>query len=414
MSSQQIAYVIRHGTGAAEVWQDENRPVLQWESRRLGSTARWVRQGMRQKSELVQRRPSLPPTDPVVSAKTAGLRYVSDSIPGIRRERRGSGFRYIMPSGRPVRSSNDLSRIKSLVIPPAWQDVWICGTPNGHLQVTGRDARGRKQYRYHERWRQVRDETKYDRLLAFGRALPKIRQETDRHLSLPGLPRQKVLAAVVRLLEITLIRVGNEEYAKANASFGLTTMRDKHVEVKGPVLRFDYRGKSGIEHSVSITDRRLARIVKRSRDLPGYELFQYLDQAGERRTIESADVNEYLRSIAGNDFTAKDFRTWAGTVLAARALQELRTFTSTAHAKRNIVRAIEAVAKCLGNTKSVCRKCYIHPAVIDSYLDRTLIETLRQRVKKEMQRPVTELGPEEAAVIALLERRLASESQASA
>jgi DNA topoisomerase-1 len=347
--------------------------------------------------------------DSVLSAKAAGLRYVSDGGPGIRRKRVGKGMLYLAPDGKQIRAADELRRIRSLVIPPAWQEVWICPSPDGHIQATGRDARGRKQYRYHPRWREVRDDTKYDRMIAFAQALPAIRRKAARDLALPGLPRRKILAAVVRLLETTLIRVGNEEYARHNDSFGLTTMRDRHVEVIGDRLKFRFRGKSGKQHEVGLTDRRLAGIVKRSRDLPGYELFQYLDDQGHKGRIEAADVNAYLRKIGGREFTAKDFRTWAGTVLAARAFQEIATFTSKTQAKRNIVLAVESVAKRLGNTKAVCRKCYIHPAVIDAYLDGSLLETLAGRMEGEM-RNKRRLPPEESAVLALLQGRLGREA----
>jgi DNA topoisomerase I len=292
-----------------------------------------------------------PAEDSVQSAQIAGLRYVDCAIPGIRRKPHGTTFRYVAADGRVICDPTVLSRIRELAIPPAWGEVWICPVPNGHLQATGRDARGRKQYRYHPKWREVRDETKYHRMIAFGRVLPKIRRQTARHLTLPGLSREKVLASVVRLLEATLIRVGNEEYARTNDSIGLTTMRDKHVAVRGPVLQFEFLGKSRIKHSVSITDPQLARIVKRSQGLRGYELFQYIDESGERRTIEATDVNDYIREVTGERFTAKDFRTWAGTVLATRALGHLQTFTSKAQAKRNVMRAIEAVAKRLAGKK---------------------------------------------------------------
>ncbi len=340
------------------------------------------------------------------SAKTAGLRYVSDASPGVIRRRRGQGFYYISPAGKVLRDPSSVRRIKSLVIPPAWKDVWICPDPDGHLQATGRDARGRKQYRYHPRWQQVRDGTKYDRMLMFGRLLPKIRKRVARDLATPGLSRDKILATIVRLLETTLIRVGNEEYARANESFGLTTMRDRHVKVNGHSLRFEFRGKSGIRHAVALTDRRLARIVKESQDLPGFELFQYIDEKGARRSIDSADVNAYLQRIAGQEFTAKDFRTWAGTLLAARALQECTSFQSTTQAKRNVVSAIEAVAKRLGNTKTVCRKCYVHPEIVNAYMDGTLLQSLRGRVNDELARSCRALPREEMAVLACLHERL--------
>src|SRR5207248_5923434 len=299
----------------------------------------------------------------------------------------------------------EAQRIRALAIPPAWTDVWICPNPLGHLQATGRDARGRKQYRYHPRWREVRDEVKYGRLIKFAQTLPRIRARANADLRQSGLPREKVLAAVVQLLEKTLIRVGNEEYARENRSFGLTTMRDQHAKVAGSTVRFEFRGKSGIVHAVDLHDARLARIVKACRDLPGYELFQYVDEQGDRQVIDSADVNDYLREISGEDFTAKDFRTWAGTVLAAKALAAARAFSSTKEAKRNIVRAIESVAKRLGNTRTVCRKCYIHPAIFDAYLDGATIHTVRARAAR-LATKSPRLSPEEIAVVGLLQKRL--------
>jgi DNA topoisomerase-1 len=303
-------------------------------------------------------------------AASAGLRYVSDErTPGIRRLGSPGRFRYVRADGRKVSNAGDLARIKSLVIPPAWTDVWICADARGHLQATGRDARGRKQYRYHSRFRQMRDEVKYSRLPAFAQALRRIRRRTAADVRKAGLPRAKVLAAAVQLLEKTLIRIGNEEYARANGSIGLTTMRDRHAKVRGADVRFEFRGKSGKVHAVDLHDARLARIVKACRDLPGYELFQYVDERGARQTICSEDVNAYLREISGDDFTAKDFRTWAGTVLAAQALARLARFKSQTEAKRNVLRAIEGVASRLGNTKAVCRKAYIHPAIFAAYMD---------------------------------------------
>jgi DNA topoisomerase-1 len=296
------------------------------------------------------------------------------------------------------------------VIPPAWQDVWICPDPRGHLQATGRDARGRKQYRYHPRWREVRDETKYYRLIGFAQILPSVRRRTDADLRRQGLPKEKVLAAVVQLLEKTLIRVGNDEYARQNRSFGLTTLRDGHVEVSGARLTFAFRGKSGVEHEVDLDDRRLARVVKACRDLPGYELFQYLDEDGKRQTIGSSDVNEYLRKITGQDFTSKDFRTWAGTVLAAQLLKGFEQFESDAQAKRNVVQTIEAVSKRLGNTKAVCRKCYIHPAVLESYFERALVQNGSPRPRR-FGHGLGALSDAECAVLNLLQRRLARESR---
>ncbi len=349
--------------------------------------------------------------DPVASARSAGLRYVHDNRPGIRRVRCGSGFRYLAADGRAVRDAEVLRRIHSLVIPPAWTDVWICPQANGHLQATGRDARARKQYRYHPRWRMVRDETKYDRLIAFGQALPRIRARVDADLAEPGMTRGKVLATVVRLLETTLIRVGNEEYARENDSFGLTTLRNHHVKVEGATVHFAFRGKSGVRHRIDIHDRRLARIVRRCQELPGHELFEYLDENGDAHVVNSADVNDYLHEVAGEEFTAKDFRTWAGTVLAARALQEFEAFDSQAQARSNVVSAIEAAAKRLGNTSSVCRKCYVHPAVVAAYLDGSLLATLRQRVAQELTRGLHKLAPEEAAVLAFLQERLKHEAE---
>ena len=351
-----------------------------------------------------------PLAPPAESAKAAGLRYTTDARPGIRRIRRGRAFTYVDADGKRVRAAAELARIRALVIPPAWTDVWICPDPRGHLQATGRDARGRKQYRYHPKWRVVRDETKYDRVIGFAKALPVIRRTTSGHLRRQGLPREKVLATVVQLLEKTLIRVGNDEYARSNRSYGLTTMRDGHVEVNGPRLRFSFRGKSGVEHEIDLTDRRLAPIVKQCRDLPGYELFQYVDENGERQTVGSEEVNAYLKDITGQDLTSKDFRTWAGTVLAAQLLRELEAFTSNAQAKRNILAVVDMVAKRLGNTKAVCRKCYIHPAVFDAYLDGSMLEAIEQRARK-VSRAVDRLTSGEAAVLRLLKRRTAGNSK---
>jgi DNA topoisomerase-1 len=347
------------------------------------------------------------------SAQAAGLRYTTDARPGIVRKRNGRGFTYIGVDGRPLRDETQLSRIRSLVIPPAWTDVWISPDPRGHLQATGRDARGRKQYRYHPRWRAVRDETKYHRMIGFAHALPIVRRRTAAHLRRPGLPREKVLATVVQLLEKTLIRVGNDEYARTNRSYGLTTMRDGHVAVSGPRVRFSFRGKSGVEHEIDLHDRRLARIVKQCRDLPGYDLFQYVDEDGVRQAVGSDEVNAYLKELTGQDLTSKDFRTWAGTVLAAQLLKEFEAVTSDAQAKRNILRAVEMVASRLGNTKAVCRRCYIHPAIFDAYLDGSMMDVVRQRARR-ISRAVDRLTQEEAAVLALLQRRLPRESSRKA
>jgi DNA topoisomerase-1 len=358
--------------------------------------------------------------DPVRSARLAGLRYVTDDRPGIRRRRQGSGFSYLDPEGRPLRDRQERRRIESLAVPPAWTDVWICPLANGHLQATGRDARGRKQYRYHPDWRAVRDETKFGRMIAFGEALPALRARVASDLARTGLPREKVLAAVVRLLETTLIRVGNEEYARENRSFGLTTLRSRHVAIAGATLRFRFRGKSGKEHSVAISDRRLARVVRACRELPGHELFQYLDESGERQVVDSDDVNAYLRAATGEDFTAKDFRTWGGTVLALSALlagpaelarpaklagpegnggggsagarehraaaeveaeaaaegEEAESEKSEARrareATRLVVEAVKRVAEQLGNRPAICRKYYVHPAIIAAFLEGRL------------------------------------------
>ncbi|HEY3107493.1 MAG TPA: DNA topoisomerase IB [Chloroflexota bacterium] len=345
---------------------------------------------------------------PIESAHAAGLRYVADTTPGIRRRRAGRTFSYLDVDGQPIRDRDTLARIRSLAIPPAWTDVWICPSPRGHIQATGRDARGRKQYRYHPRWQQTRDETKFGRMLAFGQALPLIRRRVEQDLARPGLPREKVLAAVVRLLEATLIRVGNDEYARQNRSFGLTTLKNRHVKVEGSTLRFRFRGKSGVSREVGLRDRRLAGVVGRCQELPGQELLQYVDEEGQTRDVGSADVNDYLRAIAGDEFTAKDFRTWAGTVLAAQALEELESFDSQAQAKKNVVRAIEKVAERLGNTPSVCRKCYVHPAVIESYLEGGTIRVVRERIEREPPESLQDLRPEEAAVMALLSGKLAA------
>lgn len=352
--------------------------------------------------------------DPADAARAAGLRYVHDDRPGIRREAVRDGFRYLDAKGEPVTDETTLARIKRLVIPPAWTEVWICPQANGHLQATGRDARGRKQYRYHAKWREARDEVKYERMLKFGQALPVIRAEVDRALKLPGLPREKVLATIVYLLEATMMRVGNEEYARTNKSFGLTTLRNRHAKVDGSDVEFSFRGKSGVYHKVKVHDRRLARIVARSRDLPGQELFQYVDEDGATHSIDSSDVNDYLRTITGEEYTAKDFRTWSGTVLAALALQEFEKFDSEAQAKKNIVRAIESVAEKLGNTPSICRKCYVHPAVLDAYLEGAALEVLRERTEEKLADDLHALQPEEAAVLAMLQQRLRLEQENAA
>lgn len=355
---------------------------------------------------MAPRRFSKKAADPQKSAKAVGLHYVSDTSPGIRRQRVAEEFIYLGPDGQRIEDPQTLQRIKSLVIPPAWQDVWICPKEDGHLQATGRDAKGRKQYRYHPLWHQVRNDTKYSRMMAFGRALPLIRKRVEEDLAGPDLSRHKVLATVVRLLEATLIRVGNEEYAKANDSYGLTTMRDHHVNISGCTVNFQFRGKSGKFHSIELDDCHLAHIVQKCQELPGQELFQYLDEQGQTRTIGSEDVNAYLREISGQDYTAKDFRTWAATVLAAMALQEMKGFSTKTQGKKNVVRAIESVAQQLGNTPSICRKCYVHPAIIDTYMDGLLLDSLKRRVRRKLDQKQPQLRPEEAAVLRLLEARL--------
>lgn len=345
------------------------------------------------------------PPNPKESAQAAGLRYVTDARPGIRRIRAGRGFRYVDPAGKTIKDPETLRRIRSLVIPPAWVGVWICPTPNGHLQATGRDARGRKQSRYHPKWREVRDETKYERMVLFAQALPLIRARVKEDLAKQGLPREKVLATIVSLMEQTHIRVGNEEYAKENGSYGLTTLRNKHVDVQGSKVTFSFQGKSKVHHTVSLQDRRLARIVKQCSDLPGYELFQYVDEDGTRHSVDSSDVNDYLREITGQHFTAKDFRTWAGTVLACDLLRELGPFESATQAKKNVVEAIKKVAAKLGNTPAVCRKCYVHPAVLEAYLGGITAQEARQEVDAEIVQKQADLRDDERALVQLLEQR---------
>ena len=337
----------------------------------------------------------------VESAAAAGLRYVDVDRPGIQRKRAGKGFAYFGPDGERVSDPAVLLRIRHLVIPPAWTDVWICPDPKGHVQATGRDARGRKQYLYHPRWREVRDAAKYERLVAFGEALPNIRERVERDLRRQGIPREKVLAAVVKLLEETSIRVGNDEYRRHNGSVGLTTMSDNNAQFEGGSLRFEFKGKSGREHRVELSDKRLARIVKQCQDIPGQELFQYIDEAGERRAVGSSDVNDYLHEISGSDFTAKDFRTWNGTVLAMRYLRVCQAPTSATAGKRTVSSAIKSVAHDLGNTPAVCRKAYVHPVVLNAYLEGSLEpEARRAEVKLTLG-----LSEEERRVLALLTRK---------
>ena len=362
--------------------------------RRWGVGGRQAARKVRRRPRPAGRRPEIV-SEPALAAQAAGLRYVSDTMPGISRKKSGKGFTYVGPDGKTVRDQEQLARIRSLAIPPAYVDVWICPIPNGHIQATGRDARGRKQYRYHARWREVRDETKFGRMLAFSEVLPRIRDAVERDLARPGLPREKVLATVVSLLQCTFIRVGNDEYARSNRSFGLTTLQDRHVDVSGSNVRFEFRGKSGKIHRVSVSDRRLARIVQRCQALPGEDLFQYVDGEGVRQTIGSGDVNDYIREITGEEFTAKDFRTWAGTLLAVAALTEMGACTSQRQAKSNVLRAIDQVAEQLNNTRAVCRKYYVHPAVFETYLAGTMLENLPNGTNGTVE-------AQEAAVVRLL------------
>ncbi|MEN3941947.1 hypothetical protein WJU23_11680 [Prosthecobacter sp. SYSU 5D2] len=339
-------------------------------------------------------------------AREAGLSYTTDRRPGLTRRKLGDSFVYLDAGGKRITDEGVLSRIRALVLPPAWTDVWICPSEKGHLQATGRDARGRKQYHYHPKWREHRDGNKFQHMVDFARALPKIRRQIKKDLEKPGLPRVKVLATVLKLLETTLIRVGNDEYARTNKSYGLTTMHNKHVKISREGIRFQFRGKSGKEHEISLRDRQLARIVKHCQDLPGQELFGYQDEDGQTRDVGSEDVNRYLREITGQDFTAKDYRTWAGTVLAAIALREFEEVTSEKEAKKNVVIAVEAVSRMLGNTPAVCRKCYVHPAILDSYFEGQTIATLTKSIAVKIDRSLSRLKPEEASVLVLLQRRL--------
>jgi DNA topoisomerase-1 len=347
---------------------------------------------------------------PREAAKDAGLRYSSDERPGIRRRRRGRGFQYLDADGHTITDTAERARIEALAVPPAWTDVWICPSSNGHLQATGRDARGRKQYRYHPRWREVRDEAKYDRLIAFAAALPRIRRRVDRDIARHALSKPRVVATIVRLLDETSIRVGNDEYARENRSFGLTTMRKRHVDVDGSRIRFRFQGKSGKASDVDVTDPRVARVLRRCEGLPGQHLFRYVDEDGEPVDVDSDDVNDYLREVTGDDFTAKDFRTWTGTVLAAWALDELGEAGSPRQAKRQVVRAVESVAQELGNTPAVCRSAYVHPQVIETHLEGNLARQLSRKANRRVERGMRGLTAHEAAVLALLRRRLEAES----
>ncbi len=349
-------------------------------------------------------------TDPLQSAAEAGLRYVRADGPCIQRIRRGSGFHYIGPDGTPLRDPKHLQRIRSLAIPPAWKSVWICPSSNGHLQAVGWDARGRKQYRYHPQYRAVRDQAKFSRMIAFGTVLAVIRRRVERDFKRPGLKREKVLATVVRLLETTFIRVGNDEYARDNDSFGLTTMRGRHVRIDGSRLLFSFRGKSGLEHTVELSDARLARIVKQCQDLPGYELFHYLDASGEVCRVDSAEVNAYIRNLCGQDFTAKDFRTWAGTILAARELHAAGPPSGATAARKTIVAATRNVARRLGNRPATARKYYIHPAIPEAYADGTLFQAMALGEEQNAAYAGLGLRPEEYSVMVLIaeyQRKLA-------
>lgn len=344
-------------------------------------------------------------TEHTNSARAAGLQYMPDSVPGIRRKGAGKGFFYLDHRGRRITEVNEVTRIQRITVPPAWTDVWICPRPDGHIQATGRDAKGRKQYRYHPRYRAIRDETKFERILEFSKVLPHLREQVEYDLSRPGLPRQKILAAVIGLLEATLIRVGNDEYARDNESYGLTTMRDRHAAVEGWKVRFDFRGKSGVDHAISITDRRLARIVQHCQELSGEELFKYVDEKGRRRAVDSGDINDYLVETTGGNFTAKDIRTWSGTVLAAAALRDLGVVDSESKTKANILVAIDAVADRLGNTRAVCRKYYIHPRVLELYREGHVVDAPRPSKEHERGGGTAALRCDEVAVLELLELR---------
>ena len=344
-----------------------------------------------------------------IAAKGAALRYVSDETPGITRRRTGKGFSYRDPAGGAMRDAAALRRIRALAIPPAWTQVWICPHPEGHIQATGRDEKGRKQYRYHHRWREARDAAKFGHMVEFASALPRIRERVDSDLRRLGLQREKVLATVVRLLETTLIRVGNEDYARQNQSYGLTTLHSHHVEVERGKLRFSFKGKSGKSWNLQVSDRRIARIVRQCQDLPGQELFRYIDDDGNVRSIDSGEVNDYLKEVSGMEVTAKDFRTWAGTVLAALALREFEKFDTQAAAKRNVKQAIEQVAARLGNTPTICRKCYVHPDLLDHYLGGSLALQIKSEAQAELRDDIAKLRPEETAVLAFLVGRLGHE-----
>jgi DNA topoisomerase-1 len=335
-----------------------------------------------------------------------GLRYVSDSSPGYTRKRTGTTFSYYDKEGKRISDAAVVRRIKSIGIPPAYESVWICPSPSGHIQATGLDARGRKQYRYHPKWRELRDQNKYQHIMDFAAALPALRERVAADMKREGLPREKVLATIVSLLEKTLIRVGNAEYVEKNKSYGLTTMRRKHIAISRGVLRFEFTGKSGKQWKLRVEDKRIAAIVKRCADIPGHELFKYLDDTGESRTVDSGDVNAYIKDITGEDFSAKDFRTWAGTVLAALALAEFKKYDSQTEAKRNIVAAIESVSKQLGNTPAICRKCYVHPEILNAYISGDLVQMIEAKISQKFKRQYAKLTSDEVMVLAFLRERL--------
>lgn len=343
-------------------------------------------------------------TDSVKVARSVGLRYVSDNRPGVRRDSTDDGFLYLDKAGNRIEDPDELDRFKALGIPPAWTEVWICPHANGHLQATGRDAKGRKQYRYHVEWCKVRNQSKFERMARFGASLPQIREQTDRHTKQRGLGREKVLATIVQLLEKTLIRVGNNEYAEKNDSFGLTTLRDDHLEVEGSTLRFSFRGKSGVEHEIEVGDRRLAKIVKHCQDLPGQELFQYYDENGEQQVVDSRDVNAYLQEVTGEDFTAKDFRTWFGTVYALLELQDVGPATSPTDAKKKITNAIKRAASQLGNRPATCKKYYVHPQIMEAFQTGELFPILEECQRMGQPSSPYELTAEERAILIMLEQ----------
>ena len=383
--------------GLATPLRGEGGPVV------MAATAR-----IRHRALVADRSPS-PDTgtsDPRAVARDAGLRYATDTRPGITRARSGKGFTYRDADGTTIRDREVIGRIRRLAIPPAWTDVWICPWPNGHLQASGRDARGRKQYRYHADWHVRRGTDKFDRMLAFAEALPRIRRRCDVDLATRGLSREKVLAAVVRLLELTLIRVGNDEYARLNSSFGLTTLRDRHARIEGAAVRFRFRGKSGRQHEVGLHDRRLAGVIRRCQELPGQDLFQFVDEQGEVRDVASDDVNDYIREASGGDFTAKDFRTWAGTVLAYRALRALQPGSGEGAARKNVVEAIRQTADRLGNTPAVARGSYVHPAVLEAYLAGSIRGALVEAAEEQSTPPTGATPAEEKQVRAILRQRL--------